>query len=83
MDEDLSFTDMQPRALGARHLQPAGLQHHRSHVGTGWGPDGKQSVVVLDDNALARVSAAFAAGTVAQLLQEEADIAPRLGDGSN
>ncbi|RPF26380.1 LCP family protein [Georgenia muralis] len=50
------------------------------HLGTGWSPDGTQSIVRLDDARLAEVSRAFAEDRVAELLRTRPDLATVLGE---
>jgi LCP family protein required for cell wall assembly len=50
------------------------------HLGTGWSPDGTQSIVRLDDARLAEVSRAFAEDRVAELLRTRPDLATLLGE---
>lgn len=80
VDEGLSIGEMRTMALSSRNLRPSGVEFITApNRGTGWSPDGVQSIVVLDDGPLAEISAAFADGTVHELLRENPDIAPRLG----
>lgn len=80
VDEGLSIGQMRSLAIDSRDLRPSRVQFVTApNNGTGWSPDGSQSIVVLDEDALAEVSAAFADGTIAEFLEENPDIAPRLG----
>lgn len=81
VDENLTIGDMRDLAFSARNLRPAGVTFITApNSGTGWSPDGQQSIVILDENRFDRVAAAFADGTVHELLEEEPDIARPLGD---
>ncbi|WP_454085352.1 LCP family protein [Georgenia sp. Marseille-Q6866] len=81
VDDSLTLGTMRDLAIGARHLRAEGIQFITApYRGTGWSPDGRQSIVVLDDKPMARVSAAFTDGTVHELLRANPDIAPRLGE---
>lgn len=80
VDENLTIGDMRGLAISARNLRPGGVRFITApYTGTGWSPDGRQSIVNLDHAALAEISAAFADGTIAEFLEENPDIAPRLG----
>lgn len=80
VDEGLEIGEMRDLVISSRNLRPAAVQFITApNRGTGRSPDGSQSIVVLDDDALAQVSGAFADGTVADFLEENPDIAPRLG----
>lgn len=80
VDEGFKIGEMRDLALDARHLRPPDVRFITApHHGTGWSPDGRQSIVVLDDDAMHQVSDAFAEGTIADLLETDPEIAPRLG----
>lgn len=79
VDESFSIQEMRDLLLSARNLR---ARHTRfitaPYVGTGWSPDGRQSIVLLDEARMGEVSAAFVDGSIAELLDQEPDIAPKL-----
>ncbi len=80
VDEGLSIGNMRDMAISARNLRPGGVQFITApHLGTGRSPDGAQSIVVLDFEAFDQIAQAYAEGTVAEFLEDNPDIAPRLG----
>lgn len=84
VDENLTISTMRGLALDSRDLRPDDVHFITApNQGTGRSPDGAQSTVVLDDEPLAQVSEAFADGTIDEFLEENPDIAPRLGDAVN
>ncbi|MEE6288844.1 LCP family protein [Georgenia sp. MJ173] len=80
VEETLTIGEMRNLAFSARELRKNGLSFITApYEGTGWSPDGRQSIVILDDAPFAAVSAAFADGTIHEFLAANPDVAPRLG----
>lgn len=80
VDEGLTIGEMRSLAIDSRDLRPSRVHFITApNAGTGRSPDGAQSIVVLDDDALSQVSEAFVDGTIDEFLEENPDIAPRLG----
>lgn len=80
VDEALTIGELRDLALSARDLRRSGLTFITApHRGVGWSPDGRQSIVVLDDAPFAEVTGAFADGTIDRFLDQHPDIAARLG----
>lgn len=75
VDDGLTVHVLRNLVFSMRDLRPADLTFVTApHLGTGRSPDGGQSVVQLDDAALAELSHAFAAGTVAEYLAQHPEV---------
>ncbi|MCK6211511.1 LCP family protein [Georgenia sp. EYE_87] len=80
LDEGLTISRMRDLAIDARGLRPDGVRFVTApYLGTGWSPDGKQSIVLLDEPALRNVTAAFAEDRIGEYLAEHPAAAPALG----
>ena len=80
LDDGLTITRMRDLAIGARELRPDSVRFITApYIGTGWSPDGKQSIVLLDEPALRNVTTAFAEDRIGEYLAEHPAAAPALG----
>lgn len=80
VDEGLSIGTMRDMAISSRNLRPGGVQFITApNLGTGRSPDGAQSIVLLDFEAFDQIAEAYAEGAAAEFLEDNPDIAPRLG----
>jgi len=81
LDDELTISKMRDLAIGARDVRSDTVRFVTApYVGTGWSPDGRQSIVLLDEPRLKEVSAAFAEDRIGEYLREHPDTAPALGD---
>ncbi len=81
VDEGLSLWEMTQLAAGMRDLRPNAVEFLTVPVlGTGWSPDGTESIVRLDDDALDALSAAVRADEVRDYLEAHVDDVEFLGD---
>lgn len=81
MDETLTMSTLQSLALESTSLRPGSVRFITApYAGTGWSPDGKQSIVNLDMAKARPVFEAFAAGRAAEFLDENPGAAPSLDD---
>ncbi|UFU07257.1 LCP family protein [Ruania halotolerans] len=79
VDEGFGVSEMRDLALSMRDLRPGNVTFISAPVeGTGWSPDGTQSIVNLDHTALEEVSQAFVEDRIAEYVEEHPDIV-RLG----
>jgi LCP family protein required for cell wall assembly len=84
LDEGLTIAKMRDLAIGARELRPGSVRFVTApYIGTGWSPDGQQSIVLLDEPRLKEVSAAFAEDRIGEYLTEHPAAAPALSDHVN
>lgn len=80
VDESLSITGMAQLALSARDIRPGDVTFLTApYVGTGWSPDGRQSIVELDWPAFEELSLAISEDRAAEYLEENPDVGDRLG----
>lgn len=76
VDESLTLHQMRNLAFSARDLRAEDMVFMTAPTeGIGRSPDGTQSTVELDGDALAELCAAFTTGTVDQYLSEHPDVA--------
>lgn len=81
VDEGFSTSDMISLALDMREVRPDDVEFVTVPVlGTGWSPDGTQSIVRLDRQAMGSLTRAIARDRVAQYLADESDAVEVLGD---
>ncbi|HLS62962.1 MAG TPA: LCP family protein [Ruania sp.] len=79
VDEGFSIGEMRDLALSSRNLSRGNVQFITAPVlGTGWSPDGRQSIVNLDPEAMEDLCQAFAEDRVAAYLQDHPEVV-RLG----
>lgn len=75
VDEGFGVSEMRDLALSMRDLRPAGVAFITAPVlGTGWSPDGTQSIVNLDFDALDGVCQAIAEDRIAEYLEEHPEL---------
>ncbi|GAA4287458.1 hypothetical protein GCM10022262_18170 [Georgenia daeguensis] len=80
LDDGLTIARMRDLAISARELRPDSVRFITApYIGTGWSPDGKQSIVLLDEPALRTVTTAFAEDRIGEYLAEHPAAAPALG----
>ncbi|MFC7404614.1 LCP family protein [Georgenia alba] len=80
VDEGLGVPRLLGLAIGLRDLDRAGIRFLTAPtVGTGWSPDGTQSIVLLDELLLEEVSAAFRDDRIAELLDADTGRVTQLG----
>ncbi|GAA4415340.1 LCP family protein [Georgenia halophila] len=81
VDQSLTSARMLGLAVTARDLELEDARFLTApYAGTGWSPDGRQSIVRLDQPRFDEVCAAFAEDRVAEYLDANPDAAPRLGE---
>ncbi|MGC5614949.1 LCP family protein [Georgenia sp. Z1491] len=79
VDEHLSVSQMTTLGLSMRDVRPDDVTFLTAPVaGTGWSPDGRQSIVELDMAAFDELNAAIAEDRAAEYLDENPDVAERL-----
>lgn len=80
VDEDFTVAAMRDLALSLRDVRADDVTFLTAPVtGTGWSPDGTQSIVLLDDERMTLLSRAFADDAVGDFLAEHGDEYVRLG----
>ncbi|MPV35545.1 LytR family transcriptional regulator [Georgenia subflava] len=81
VDEGFTIGEMRDLALGSRELRPGSVTFITApYSGTGRSPDGRQSIVLLNEPLFNEVSLAFAEDRIAQYLAANPGVAPQLGD---
>jgi anionic cell wall polymer biosynthesis LytR-Cps2A-Psr (LCP) family protein len=81
VDDNLSLQEMVDLALDIRATGTSGVSYITTPVaGTGWSPDGTQSIVNLDQTAAAELFAAMANDQMAEYVQAHASQLDMLGD---
>lgn len=79
VDQGIDFDYMAGLALEVKDLRPAGVQFLTApYTGTGRSPDGKQSIVVLDDAKLDALMEAWRRDDVAAYIAANPDAVPTL-----
>lgn len=80
VDENFTIGEMRDLAISARDLRPENVAFITApYTGTGWSPDGRQSIVLLDEQTFSEVSHAFAEDTIATYLSANPGRVTRLG----
>lgn len=75
VDEGFTIGEMRGLALSMRNIRPGDVNFISAPVlGTGWSPDGSQSIVNLDPEDLEDVSRAFAEDRIADYLEDNPDV---------
>lgn len=75
VDEGFGVSEMRDLALSMRELRPAGVSFITAPtLGTGWSPDGTQSIVNLDFDALDGVCQAIAEDRIAEYIEEHPEL---------
>lgn len=73
VDPELTTTRMVELAFSARSLRPDDITFFTlPHSGIGWSPDGKQSIVVVEEHKIEPVFEAFRAGTIFEYVKAHA-----------
>lgn len=81
MDDTLTIDKLQSIAFESRGIRRSSVRFITApYAGTGRSPDGRQSIVRLDNDACAPVFNAFATGEIAHYLDEHPHAAPNLED---
>ena len=81
VDQGIDFDYMAGLALEVRNLRPDGVHFMTApYTGTGRSPDGKQSIVVLDDAKLDALMEAWRNDEVAAFIAANPDAVPKLED---
>ena len=74
-DEGFSIGEMRNLAFSLRDMPLKGMQFITAPVlGTGWSPDGRQSIVNLDPDAMDELCQAFAEDRVADYLEDHPEV---------
>ncbi|WP_147916072.1 LCP family protein [Ruania zhangjianzhongii] len=75
VDEGFTIGEMRSLALSMRDIRPGDVNFISAPVlGTGWSPDGSQSIVNLDPDVLEEVSEAFAEDRIADYLEDNPEV---------
>ncbi|MHB1064538.1 MAG: LCP family protein [Georgenia sp.] len=81
VDEGFTIGEMRDLAVSARELRPGSVTFITApYSGTGRSPDGRQSIVLLDEPAFDEVALAFAQDRISAYLAANPGAAPGLGD---
>lgn len=80
LDEGFTMTEIRGLLLDMRDIRTGDVSFFTVPIkGTGWSPDGKQSIVLLDDAPFDELMAAVKADKVAEYLKEKSETVDMLG----